>query len=267
MCCWGENCAIFFITLGGLSAAVLAWLLTADFLTVTGFAGVSEKRINLSDGKILAVTAAMLVLIWLISTPFSYGVKWYRIQQVRGNSVHARSVFSCYSSFKRMGQIFRLNSVLLSKKLVFVVPAAAVLAAGIFLLNNFREREEKEMVFSIAAVLFLMIAAGIFCAMIIFNMKYAAVPFLFALEPDKPPVYLIEKSCRIIKGHTDYLIETLLSLAVWLVPCIIFFPAIFIFPYLQMVYTGAINELILADGKDDNPSADAKRGDKLADGN
>lgn len=267
MCCWGENCAIFFITLGGLSAAVLAWLLTADFLTVAGFSDASENRINLSDGKILAVTAAILILIWLISTPFAYGVKWYRIQQVRGNSVHARSVFSCYSSFKRMGQIFRLNSVLMAKRLVFFIPAAAVLAAGIFLLNKIRGQAEKEMIFSISAVLFLMIAAGIFCAMVIFNMKYAAVPFLFALEPDKPPAYLIGKSCRIIKGHTNYLIETLLSLAVWLVPCIIIFPAIFIFPYLQMVYTGAINELILADGKNDAPSSDVKRGDKLAAGN
>lgn len=256
-CCWGENTAIFFITVGGLSAAVMAWATTVDFLSAADFMMSPSRRIDLTDGLTAAVTAAALLILWGIAEPFRYGVKWYRLQQVRGNSVHAGSIFSCYGSWKRSGQVFKLDAALFVRQLYFTLPMMAALAAGIFLLNRIGSKGNST-AYSIAAAAVFLLFACIICAAVVLNCRYAAAPYLFALEPDTPPKKLIEKSIELTRGKTAYLADAMFSAAGWLVPCIFIFPMIFVLPYMRMIYTAAINEVI-GDG-----SAEGKRGENLA---
>ena len=257
--CWGENAAIFFITAGGVSAIALAWFMTADFLRTTGIAEVSRRRIDLTDGVTLAVTAAALLMLFIIAEPFRYGVKWYRLQQVRGNSVHARSLFSSYSSWKRAGQIFRLEAYLFLRRLYFTAPLTILLALGLYLAHKIQSRGNGA-AYGAAAVTVLLLTAGVICTAAVFNCRFTAAAYLFVLDPEAPPKELVEKSVRISAGRTDYLAEAVLSSAKWLFACIFIFPSVFTIPYMQMVFTAAVNEIILSaeeDG-DDSPTAGKK---------
>lgn len=250
--CWGENTAIFFITAGGAAAVALAWFMTTDFLICLGLADHSSRRVDLSSGAVIAVTAAALILLFGIAEPFRYGVKWYRLQQVRGNSVHAGSMFSCYGSWKRAGQIFRLDAYLFARRLYFTVPLAALLAAGIFFAHRI-ETAENSVASSAAAVLVFLLTGSVICAAAAFNSRYSAAAYLFVLDPDAPPKKLVNKSIEITKGRSDYLVEALLSSAIWLPLCVFVFPLVFAVPYMQMIRTAAVNEIILS-GEDDGQS-------------
>lgn len=243
MCCWGESVMIFFISVGGAAAIVIAWTMTADLIGASGEAALSPNKTDLTNGAMLAATAAALLLLWGLAEPFAYGVKWYRIQQIRGNSVHARSVFSCYGSLKRVGQIYRLEAYLFVRRLYFFLPLAALLAAGIIVVDRV-EKLNGGISYGAAAVLILLLTGCVLCAGAAINSKYAPVPYLFALEPDSSPKELVRKSAELTRDRTDYILEALFSAAGWLIPCILIFPAIFSIPYIKMVYTAAINEII-----------------------
>ncbi len=244
--CWGENTAVFFISAGGAAAVALAWFMTTDFLIASGAADQTRPRADLSNGAVLAVTAAALILLFCIAEPFRYGVKWYRLQQVRGNAVHARSIFSCYGSWKRAGQIFRLDAYLFVRRMYFTVPLIALFAAGVYLASRI-EASENMAAYSAAAVLVLLLAGSVICASAAFNCKYSAAGYLFVLDPDASPKELIDKSVRISKGKSDYLVEAVLSSAIWLPFCVLIFPLIFAAPYMKMIYTAAVNEIILSE--------------------
>lgn len=245
--CWGENTAVFFISVGGAAAVALAWFMITDFLTASGVTDQAGPRADLSNGTVLAVTAAALILLFCIAEPFRYGVKWYRLQQVRGNAVHARSIFSCYGSWKRAGQIFRFDAYLFVRRMYFTVPLIALFAAGVYLANGI-ETSENSVAYSAAAVLVLLLAGSVICASAAFNCKYSAAGYLFVLDPDASPKELVDKSVRISKGRSDYLVEAMLASAIWLPFCVLIFPLVFAAPYMNMVYTAAVNEIILSEG-------------------
>ncbi|MDE6745974.1 MAG: hypothetical protein K2J72_04955, partial [Oscillospiraceae bacterium] len=52
------------------------------------------------------------------------------------------------------------------------------------------------------------------------------------------------------------LAEAALSSAKWFPACIFIFPAVFTIPYMQMVFTAAVNEIILS--ADEDPTAGKK---------
>ncbi len=255
--CWGENLAIFFLTAGGLAAAVLAWMAAVDFIAVSSGDKIPESHIDLSDGTILAVTAAALLLLWAAAEPFLYGIKWYRLQQIRGNSVHARSIFSCYSSRKRIIQVYRLCLTLYIKRLYFTLPLAAALCSGIYLAYKIGA-EGGGTLYSAAVVLVLLLAACLICAAAVFNFKYSLAPYLFVLDTDAPPKELIKRSTELTQGKQGYMADVMLTAMRWLPPCLLVFPALFVVPYLNMMYTAAINEIIL-DGE--NPDSHGKQGE------
>lgn len=257
--CWGENAAIFFISAGGIAAVALAWFMTTDFLIASGISDQTGPRADLSNGAVLAATAASLFLLFGIAKPFRYGVKWYRLQQVRGNAVHARSIFSCYGSWKRAGQIFRLDAYLFVRRLYFTAPLAALLGIGVYLVNRI-EASENNMAYSAAAVLALLLLGSVICAFAAFNCKYSAAGYLFVLNPDASPKELVDKSVQLSGGRADYLIEAMLSSSVWLPFCVLVFPMIFALPYMKMIYTAAVNEVILSE---ENKDQNGKRADTV----
>ena len=108
---------------------------------------------------------------------------------------------------------------------------------------------QDSFLYTASSALFLLLAAIGFCLFTVLGLKYAPVPYLYALEPDSSPKEIIAKSKRLMKYNSRYIIDTMCSVAVWLVPCILIFPMVFIVPYIQMVYTAAINEIIEQDAE------------------
>ena len=257
VCSWGENCAIFFITIGGIAAAVLAWSMTVDFLKAVGFVNDTRDLFDTYDIAAIGVTLGILLLVWIIATPFFYGVKWYRIQQVRGNSVHAKSIFSCYTSLKKSLQVYKLSILVGLKRLYVIIPFAMVIGIGLYMANEI-EKMDGGIFTSIAVTCLLLFTGLAFCVYLIFNIRYAAVPYLYALGHDTPSAELIKNSERIMKGKGEYVKETVFSLAGWLASCLFVFPMVFAVPYMNMVYTAAINEIIVNDDAEEN-----ERGEKL----
>lgn len=243
MCCWGESCAVFFIISGELAAVALAVMLVYDYF------------VNFSSTVFpVWLAAAMVALLaaglWAAVAPFAYGVRWYMIQQIRGNAVFARSMFSCYASLKKMIQVLKLNSMLTLRQLPAFILICGAVAAEFYIVNNaVMDMEQDSFLYAAAIVLMILLAAIGFCLFMALGLKYAPVPYIYALEPSSPPKKIIEKSKRIMKNNSRYLVETMCSMAGWLLPCILIFPMIFIVPYSKMVYTAAINEIIEQDGE------------------
>ena len=240
MCCCGELCTIFFLTIGGISMFVLACIFAAENLSASG--GESP----FPYGKLILICTAVFILLMTAATPLYYGVCWYRIQQVQGNSVHARSIFSCYTSIGKLWSVFRLNSILIIKKLYVLIPAAGISALCFYIAGIIENGASKGAEYYAALILASAITAGMLCAVLIFNSQYSAVPYLYVLEHGRSASERIGISRKLMQGKKRYLSEVMLSLTGWLVPCLIIFPMIFIVPYMQMVYTAAINEIILS---------------------
>ena len=251
VCSWGENCAIFFITIGGIAATVLAWSMTVDFLEAVGFVNDTRDLFDTYDIAAIGVTLGILLLVWIIATPFFYGVKWYRIQQIRGNSVHAKSIFSCYTSLKKSLQVYKLSILVGLKRMYVIIPFAMVIGIGLYMANEI-EKMDGGIFTSIAVTCLLLFTGLAFCVYLIFNIRYAAVPYLYALGHDTPSAELIKNSERIMKGKGEYVKETVFSLAGWLASCLFVFPMVFAVPYMNMVYTAAINEIIVNDDAEEN---------------
>lgn len=245
MCCWGESCAVFFIIFGELAVVTLALIMAYDYL-------VKFSRADFPVWLAVAITAILAVGLWLAVAPFAYGVRWYRIQQVRGNAVFARSMFSCYASLKKMLQVFKLNSIMTLKRFPSFILIGFAIAAEFYMVNKAGNAVGRDsLLYTVLAALMLLLAAIGVCLFLILGLKYAPVPYLYALEPASSPKEIIDKSKRLMKNNYRYIVETMGSMAGWLAPCILVFPMIFILPYSQMVYTAAINEIIEEDGGKD----------------
>lgn len=243
MCCWGESCAVFFIISGELLAVALAVMLVYDYF-------VNFSNAALPVWLAAAVVTLLAAGLWVAVAPFAYGVSWYRIQQIRGNAVFARSMFSCYASWKKMMQVLKLNSMLTLRRLpAFILICGAVTAEFYMVSEAGRFMEQDSFLYAASIALMLLLAAIGFCLFIVLGLKYAPVPYIYALDPSSSPKKIIEKSKRIMKNNSRYLVETMCSMAGWILPCILIFPMIFIVPYSQMVYTAAINEIIEQDRK------------------
>ncbi len=243
-CCFGELCTLFCLSVGGLSALILAPIICVMQLDRAGLVDIDSGYI--SPEFILVMTAALLVFIiaTVAITPLSYGIKWYRLQQVKGNSVYAKSIFSCYASAGKMWKVLRINSILILKKLYVILPFAAVSALSFYsagIVDGITDGDTPYYIMFFCAILltFVMLSAAA-----VINSRYAAVPFLYAMETELSPTELIAESKRIMKGKKKYLSEVMFSLSGWLVPCLMIFPMIFIIPYINMVYTAAMNEII-----------------------
>lgn len=243
VCCWGESCAVFLIILGELLAVALALMLVYDYF-------LNFSSTSLPMWLAAAMTTLLAAGLWLAVAPFAYGVRWYRIQQIRGNAVFARSMFSCYASLKKMLQVLKLNSMLTLRRLPSFMLIFGAVFAGFYAVNKEGTVIERDSFLYSASIAFMLLLAAMgFCLYVVLGLKYAPVPYLYALDPASSPKEIIAKSKRLMKNNLRYITETMSSMAGWLLPCILIFPMVFIVPYSQMVYTAAINEIIEHDAE------------------
>ena len=219
---------IFFITVGALAAFIIIWMIITG--TLVGFT---------DPFGVAAAVLTELIILWMAFTPFEYGVKWYRIQQVRGQSVPARGIFSCYLSLSRMLRVFHLNLILTVRKLAVLVPAAASAGAAYYMLTK-----GGNIILYCAAASFMLVSAGLLILYVILDIRYSLIAFIYVLGPDIPIQTLIKESKRLVKGRISYCVKILLSVSWLLIPCLFIFPTVIILPYIQMVYTAMINEII-----------------------
>ena len=74
--CWGECCALFFISAGGITAGIFAWFLTTNYLLAMDIIS------SMNDPMALLAAVCVFLIMWIISVPYRYGSRWYRLQQV-----------------------------------------------------------------------------------------------------------------------------------------------------------------------------------------
>ncbi len=233
--CWGECCALFFISAGTMTATLFLGYLVMKILV----------EMNIVEGlNSPAVIAAAVIIfaVWVITVPYKYGLRWYRLQQVRGHSVHAKSVFSCYFSSKRMLQVYKLSTMLFLKKSVLLIPFLLLIGAVIVLVIKFDAN--NSIAYNLAVVILLMLSVAAYMAYTVITMKYAAAPYLFAIGHDRPARDIIKESVSFMRGKESYMITVLRSCGLMLIPCILVFPMAFAQPKVMMLYTAAINEII-----------------------
>ncbi|MBQ8786596.1 MAG: hypothetical protein IJZ61_03065 [Oscillospiraceae bacterium] len=251
--CWGESCAFFFISVGGIAVAAFAWYLTADFLLTMGIID------SYTNSFLIIITFIILLLLWVITVPYKYGLRWYRLHQVRGHSVHGKSVFSCYFSAKRMFQVYKLSILLFLKRSVLLVPLAAIIGTEIYLITSFGSNNSS-LGYNLVVVVLLMLSVVLYIAYNVINIKYAIAPYIFALGFDRPATEIIAESVRFTKEKRGYMVEVLRNCAFMLIPCVFIFPIIFVIPKMMMIYTAAINEIIENGFAEDKLAVTERRG-------
>ena len=249
--CWAECCAMFFIVAGGLSALVLAWVMIGEFLRTADMTEPTERIIDLSNGFMLSATIALTVILWMTLTPFEYGIKWYRIQQVNGNTVHLRSIFSCYMSIKRFLQVMNLSIMLIMRKMCVFLPILAVELTAVIIVHKIGiaqcSSNSGNAAYNLAFVLLLLLTAVLFCIYRALCIKYAAAPYIYVNDPEQPPAEIIEKSKKLMEYNSGYLFDVMRSFIAEIALCLLIFPIVFIIPHMQMIYTAAIAEIINSD--------------------
>ena len=136
-----------------------------------------------------------------------------------------------------------------------------MLVLGLYLVHKIQTAGGSA-AYGAAAAAVLLLTGGVICAAAAFNCRFAAAAYLFVLDPDASAKEIIEKSVRISKGKTDYLAEAVLSSARWLPLCILIFPAVFVIPYMRMMYTAAVNEMIVSCENDADSGEDTEKTDR-----
>lgn len=243
MYCYGELCTVFMLTVGGLSVFVLACMISYKLLERS----VGTGETMFPYGILFLILTAIFIILAVAAVPFGYGVSWYRIQQIRGISVPARSIFSCYTSAKKLWKVIRLQSILIFKSLHIVIPAALVSAAMFYIAGIVDAYAKGDTAYYIIFFAAMLTAFAMLGVTAYYSVRFSAVPYLYALGPEKPIPELIDESRKIMKDKEKYISEVMFSLSMWLLPCLIIFPMIFIIPYMQMVYAAAVNEIIIAE--------------------
>ncbi len=247
MYCFGELCTLVMLSIGGLSAFVLAFMIAARLIEDSGAA---NDNASVAVRLIIAAISVLVILI-VAATPLSYGANWYRLQQIRGNSVHARSIFSCYTSVRKMWQVLMLNSMVIIKILYVIIPCAIVSALSFWAAGAADSFTNGNIAYYLLFFAAMVITFAMILVVAYASVKYSAVPFLYALEPDRPAAEIIKESQRIMKGKERYISEVMSSLSLCLIPCLLIFPIIFILPYMKMVFTAAVNEIIVSERSED----------------
>lgn len=243
--CWSECFGVFLLTLG---IAAAYWIIVILLInTLYAFDVISLNVRELFESKepvfYLAIFAAMLLLN-LLAAPLKYGVCWYFIQTVRGNNVPASCFFSCYMHPKHLKNLMLLEVNIVVRKLVAGAPLFAAMAGIViyFGINNGEVPKDAFGVFLTVFVIMLLIALlYIFVHMFL---RYSAVPFVYALDPDKKRSEILSDSVHAVNDNEIFLLKVLLSFCGWLFVGIFIIPLLCIEPYVYMTFTAAINELL-----------------------
>lgn len=197
-------------------------------------------------GRFSAVVEAVYILAaYAAYVPLRYGTAWFYIQQAKDTSVPASGFFSCYMHKRHIKGTLLLELEVLAR----IVPASAIplsyVAFAAYLGNKISYTSETAAaVFISCAVLIGTVIVYIY---ILFIMKYAFVPFLYAACHDFPPKEIISRSKSLMKGHRTNIIRLIFSLLPLWISCAAVFPVFFVVPYTKMTFARAAAEIFYHD--------------------
>ncbi len=243
--CWGETTGIYFMNFGYVLLIFVIWIAIA-LLTV----GITNLYSLKTDGilavklvKIIIYTVFLLIVSYIIKIPFNFGKCWYLLQNAKGNSVQASSLFTCYTSSKRFFDTIKIEVILAIKKILFGIPLIFIGLLEIFLWNIIIEKYGAVW-YTVSTVFIILTACCLVAVYYIFTLRYRLVPYIYAQNPDRSSKEIIKNGEKMMYGRESYMIEIIMSMVKWFIPCILIFPSIFIIPYMMLVYSGAVNEII-----------------------
>lgn len=243
--CWCECFGIFLLTLGVAAAYWIIIIMLINFLYAFDVISMNVRELFESEEPLFyCAIAAAMILLNLLAAPLKYGVCWYFIQTVRGNAVPASCFFSCYMHPKHLKNLMLLEISVFLRKLAAGAPLLAVMI-GVTLYfgrENSGMPEGASGVFLTVFVIMLIIS--LFYIYVHMFLRYSAVPFVYALGPDKKRREIISESVQALNNNELYLLEVLLSFCGWLSVAIFIVPLLCIEPYVYMTFTAAINELL-----------------------
>ncbi|MGN1102662.1 MAG: hypothetical protein ACI4RG_10755, partial [Huintestinicola sp.] len=156
----------------------------------------------------------------------------------------ASCFFSYYMHPKHLKTILLLEINIFLRKLAAGAPLLAVMV-GITLYFSRENAEVPKGASGVFLTLFvIMLLIALLYIYVHMFLRYSAVPFVYALGPDKKRREIISESVQAVNDNEIYLFEVLLSFCGWLVVGIFIIPLLCIEPYVFMTFTAAINELL-----------------------
>lgn len=188
----------------------------------------------IDNPSIIAVAAVFFIVGFIIITPLYYGIKWCYFQIAKGKTAPVSGAFFGYLEIHRWFKALVLSAVISLRKLVIYLPFGIMSAVGVFiaseLIANTDSRVTETFIHMGTAVLLI-------CAYVIFlllTVKYEAVPFIYAENPDKNPFEILREGISLMDGSKAVYSAMIISYVPFMVLCILGFPIVILSPIFNM---------------------------------
>ncbi len=261
---WIETEFLLLAEAGAISVFLLLFLLFVKrFFPNAEFSDPISALI--SDPPIIAAAAVFFTIGFIVITPLYYGIKWCYFQIAKGKTAPVSGAFFGYLEIHRWLKALVLSAVISLQKLVMYIPFGIISAVGVFIASeltaNTNSRVTENFIHMGTAVLLI-------CAYVIFlllTVKFEAVPFLYAENPDKNPFETLREGISLMDGSRAVYSAMIISYVPFMVLCVLGFPIVVLFPIFNMAkaYTCAWiieNKLSANDGG--NSSENAEKADR-----
>ncbi len=230
---WIETEFLLLAEMGAISVILLLFLLFVKkcFPDADIFNPISAVT---HDPPIIAAAAAFSVVGFIVITPLYYGIKWCYFQIAKGKTAPVSGAFFGYLEIHRWLGALVLSAVISLRKLLTYLPFGIISAVGVFiaseLIANTDSRVTETFIHMGTAVLLI-------CAYVIFlllTVKYEAVPFIYAENPDKAPFEILREGISLMDGSKAVYSAMIISYVPIMVLCILGFPIVILFPIFNM---------------------------------
>ncbi|MGN0665263.1 MAG: hypothetical protein ACI4KF_01920 [Huintestinicola sp.] len=231
--CWGEASFILIVNLCGPLISYLTIILIGSLAGIHDPSSIMPVFTEIPVW--FAVTAAaILILTYILTAPVYFGTRWFFRYAARGKFMPVSSVFASYSSKASFKKAVSIRLYIGFRKLAYLIPCAAAVA----LESDISHRLQTYYTGETAGLLFTLgMAVFIFCVVVIYfmmTMKYIPVGFLIIEDPDSDLHATLSRTRSIIIRKRRRILNIYASFAGWFLSCLLFFPLLFVYPYVLM---------------------------------
>lgn len=182
------------------------------------------------------ISMVLIVLsAYIASAPLFFGVKWFFWQVTGGKMMPVSSIFACYGSRK---SVLRCIKIRLAADLRKAAMAAALtlIGAAVIILAKILRPMCSNMFF--AYLLHIGCALVVLCLVILYLIgasKYAAIGYIMADDPDLSTNDVLKQGKKLAEKKHAEVIMIYICMGGWLISCLLVFPALAVYPLMQMV--------------------------------
>jgi hypothetical protein len=190
----------------------------------------------------IALSAAIVYIMYIIAVPFIYGTIWYSQNAVKYARVPAHTLFGCYNDPEKIKKALLLEGYLTLRKLPVLLPLTAASVIDILLTLSVVGITDGLMpLFAVGGC--LLSVFGMFMLYKVFALRFFPVRHIFVENPDIKPSYIVNRALYLTKGKVNFIAGVYVKLLPLYLLSIAILPALAVMPVASGVYSYLYNEI------------------------